>query len=282
VAGARGDFVDADDKNYYGGISGKPSQQAFEPKISLIFGPFHQTEFYASAGQGFHTNDVRDGTSTILGGSADTGFTRSPLIVKSTGADIGLRTDAIPDVHLGVSFFLVDFQSELTYDGDVGTTDAGPASHRIGFEATAQYRPQPWLELSGNFAATRSRYVDNIGGGVYIPDAPTFIGSFGVLVDNLGPWFGGLEVRALGPHPLTDDDSQNARGYTEVNLDVGYHVTDSLKVQLSIFNLFNTRGASSEYYYVSRLPGEPSAGVGDHSIHPLEPLSARLGVTATF
>ncbi len=282
VFGARGDFVQATDKNLVGGISGSPSEQVFEPKASLIFGPWDQTEFYASAGQGFHTNDVRDGTNLTLGGTPETGFTRSPLVVKSTGADLGVRSNAIPRVQAGLSLFIINFQSELTYDGDTGTTDAGPASHRIGFELTTQYRPRPWLELSANFAATHSRYTENPGGGLEIPDAPTFIGSFGALVDNLGPWFGGLEVRALGPHPLVDDGSQMARGYTEVNLDVGYRATKNLSLKLSLFNLLDSRGAASEYYYVSRLPGEPAQGVGDHQIHPLEPLSARIGVTATF
>ena len=282
VFGARGDFVDATDENFFGGRSGKPSQQAFEPKASLIFGPWMKTEFYASGGQGIHTNDVRDGTDTTLGGSTETDFTRSPLIVKSTGADVGLRTSAIPDLQLGVSLFLINFQSELTYDGDTGTTEAGPASHRIGFEITSQYRPRRWVELSANLAATRSRYAGHPDGGTYIPDAPTYIGSFGALIDHLGPWFGGLEVRSLGPHPLTDDDVQKARGYTEVNFDVGFHVTKSLTIQLNVFNLFDTHGAASEYYYVSRLPGEPTAGVADHQIHPLEPLSARLGLTAAF
>ena len=282
VLGARGDFVSATDQNFYGGVSGKPSQQAFEPKASLILGPWFKTEFYASAGQGIHTNDVRDGTNTTLGGSTETGFTRSPLIVKSTGADLGARSNAIPKVQLAASLFLIDFQSELTYDGDTGTTEAGPASHRIGFEITSQYRPRRWLELSANFAATRSRYTENPDGGLYIPDSPTYIGSFGALVDHLGPWFGGLEVRALGPHPLTDDDVQKARGYTEINLDLGYHVTENLRVQMNIFNLLNTHGAASEYYYQSRLQGEPAEGLGDHQIHPLEPLSARIGVTATF
>jgi hypothetical protein len=31
-----------------------------------------------------------------------------------------------------------------------------------------------------------------------VADAPKFIGSFGILIDNLGPFFGGLQWRKLG------------------------------------------------------------------------------------
>jgi hypothetical protein len=61
--------------------------------------------------------------------------------------------------------------------------------------------------------------------------APNFIGSFGVLIDNLGPWFGGLQWRDLGPYPV-DDGEQDPRdkGYSEFNADRGYKVSSRLKV----------------------------------------------------
>ena len=106
---------------------------------------------------------------------------------------------------------------------------------------------------------------------------------FGVLVDNLGPWYGGLQWRDLGPYPVSDGDKlPRDKGYSEVNLDVGYKVNSSLKVQVSVFNLFNTRANAAAFYYTSRLPGEPAAGVTDFQVHPLEPVSARFTVTATF
>ncbi len=86
----------------------------------------------------------------------------------------------------------------------------------------------------------------------------------------------------LGPHPLIDNNTERARGYIEVNLAAGYKINDRLTVQLNIFNLFNSHGAASEYFYTSRLAGEPLQGIGDHSIHPLEPLSARLSLTAAL
>jgi outer membrane receptor protein involved in Fe transport len=55
-----------------------------------------------------------------------------------------------------------------------------------------------------------------------------------------GPWFGGAELRWLGPYPLLADNSLRSSGYKEVNLDVGYKINDRMKIELSIFNLFNS------------------------------------------
>jgi len=33
-----------------------------------------------------------------------------------------------------------------------------------------------------------------------------------------------------------------------------------------------------QYFYASRLPGEPAAGVDDYHIHPMEPRTWRLGL----
>ncbi len=281
ILGVRADFAEATDDNIAGGISGAPAAQLVEPKASLVFGPWRDTEFYFSAGRGFHSNDVRDGTNTTLGGSAETHFARSPLLVKQDSIEAGVRTAAIRNLLASFSVFLINSDSELTYDGDTGTTSAGPATRRVGFELTTQYRPWRWVELRANFAATHGRAINNPA-GPYIADSPSYIGSFGALVDNLGPWYGGLETRVLGPHPLIDSNTERARGYIEVNLDAGYKINDRLKVQLGIFNLFNSHGAASEYYYTSRLADEPLQGVSDHSLHPLEPLSARLSLTAVL
>ena len=163
--------------------------------------------------------------------------------------------------------FQQDFDSELTYDADAGQDAASAPSRRQGVEFSAEYRPLPWIEFNTDLALLqgplprRSARPFDLDGPC-IANAPQFIGSFGVLVDNLGPWFGGLQWRKLGPYPISDGDQfPQDKGYSEFNLDVGYKVSANLKVQLSLYNLFNTHANSSAYYYTSRLPGEPPEGV---------------------
>jgi len=78
------------------------------------------------------------------------------------------------------------------------------------------------------------------------------------------------------------DNSVKSGGYKEVNLDIGYKISPSLKVQVNIFNLLNSHADAADYLYTDRLPGEPADGVEDIHSHPLEPRSARFSVTATF
>jgi outer membrane receptor protein involved in Fe transport len=215
----------------------------------------------------------------------------TPLLAKANGEEIGIRTNPLPGLHVQLAAFEIEFASELVYDQDMGMDQANAPSKRRGVEFSAQYRPFPWVELNTDLAGTKGRYrTGNPASyglnGLYIPDAPDFIGSFGVLIDELGPWYGGLQWRILGSYPLNPDNLVRGAGYSEVNVDVGYKVTARLKAQLSIYNLFNEKADAFDYDYVSRLPGEPAGGITDErddiQFHPLEPLSARLTLTQEF
>jgi outer membrane receptor protein involved in Fe transport len=287
VFGLREEYYWASDHSLISGFSGSAHQFLFQPKGSLVLGPFHQTELYLSAGRGFHSDDVRGvfGTVPLEGFTGTAGAT--PLLASTTGEEIGLRTNIVPHLSVQVALFRQDFRSELTYNADVGQDEASAPSRRQGVEVSAQYRPVPWLELNTDLSFAKARYQGDIAAfgldGPYISNAPSFIGSFGALVDNLGPWFGGLQWRRLGAYPISDGDRfPEDKGYSEVNLDVGYKVTPKLKLQVSVFNLFNTKANASAFYYAARLPGEPAEGITDYQIHPLEPISARFTVTKVF
>jgi len=201
-----------------------------------------------------------------------------------------VRTDLIPKVHIQVAAFNINLQSELVYDQDQGEDQAGPPSDRYGVELSAEYHPAPWLEINTDLSFSHARFVGVSAAtlmaaygdaGRYIPNAPPFIGSLGAIVDNLGPWFGGLQVRALGSYPLVSDDSQKDAGYTETNVDAGYKISKSLRAQLDIFNLFNVKANAGAYFYTTVIP-DCRGPTADHQVHPLEPISARLTLTANF
>jgi outer membrane receptor protein involved in Fe transport len=187
--------------------------------------------------------------------------------------------------------FQIAFSSELVYDQDMGMDQANAPSKRRGIEFSAQYRPFPWIELNTDLATAKARFVTGDPAsyglnGLHITNAPDFIGSLGVLVDALGPWYGGLQWRILGSYPLNPDNLVRGTGYSEVNLDIGYTITARSKIQLSIYNLLNQKADAFDYDYVTRLPGEPAGGIAnerdDLQFHPLEPLSARLMLMETF
>ncbi len=290
VVGLREEDFTASDHSLTTGVRSSGAQTLFQPKGSLVLGPWFQTELYFSAGRGFHSDDVRGvfGTVPIEGIPALAG--KTPLLAPATGEEVGLRTNIVPKLSAQVAVFQEDFSSELSFDEDQGQDQATAPSRRQGVEISAQYRPFPWIELNTDLAFSRARYKGSLAylatfglDGPFITEAPNFIGSFGVLVDHLGPWFGAIQWRGLGPYPITDGDQYpQDKGYSEVNLDVGYKVNPGLKVQVSVFNLFDTRANAAAFDYTSRLPGEPTAGVTGVQVHPLEPISARFAVTANF
>jgi len=87
--------------------------------------------------------------------------------------------------------------------------------------------------------------------------------SLGATVTQWGPWFGQFQLRYFGPRPLIEDNRQQSKGTTLAYLRTGYKLNASTKVSLDIFNLFSRKASDIDYYYVSRLQGEPADGVGD-------------------
>ena len=270
VVGVRQDFFTGTD---HGTNSGSGDASLFQPKGSLIVTPFDNWEFYVSAGRGFHSNDFR----SVPGGG--------DFLTASRGQEVGVRANPIEGLTTTVTLFQMEFNSELTYDPEAGQTSPGPPSKRTGLEINTTYQPFEWLEFYGSVAFTHGRYTGfnpatHIGN--YIPDAPSVIGNMGIYVRNAGPWFGALEFRYLGQHPLNDTNTIKSEGDQEWNMNIGYDFGEGLKAQLGIFNLFDSKDNAAEYYYTDRLPGEPAAGVGDLHIHPLEPRAFRLTVSKTF
>ncbi len=289
VFGFREEDYSATDHSLTEGTKGSTSQTLPQPKGSLIFGPFYKTEVYLSDGEGFHSDDAREVFHTVPYEGTTVPFTPQ-LLAKANSEEVGLRTDLIAKMQVQLTAFQEDFSSEQLYDQDQGEDQASAPSRRQGVEASVQYHPKPWLELNTDLAWSKARYRDSLAEletvygvhGRYIANAPSFIGSFGVLVDNLGPWYGGLQWRDLGPYPVNDgEDYPHDKGYSEVNADWGYKVNAHLKVQTTLYNLLNSKADAAAYYYTSRLTPD-GAEVTGLQVHPLEPISARLTLTATF
>jgi outer membrane receptor for Fe3+-dicitrate len=286
VLGLREEYYTADDHSFISGFQGATSQTLFQPKGSLIVGPFYKTELYLSAGRGFHSDDVRGvfGTVSVEGVPGTAG--RTPLLAPATGEEVGVRTNIVPKVNVQVAVFQEDFDSELAYDADAGQDSASAPSRRQGVEVSAQYHPFRWIEFNTDLAFSKARYRGDLAAfdldGPFIANAPSFIGSFGMIVQGFGPWFGGLQWRALGAYPVLDGDQfPQDKGYGEVNANLGYHLGEHLTFEVNVFNLGDSHANAASYDYSYRLTQTAPVEDGP-TFHPLEPLSARFSVTATF
>ncbi|MGY2737093.1 TonB-dependent receptor [Sphingomonas sp. UYP23] len=288
VLGLREEYYAATDTSITTGTGGRGHEWLTQPKASLILGPWAKTELYLSYGRGFHSNDVRGVFGTVPQQGAPLASGPTPLLATTNGYEVGLRSDIMPRLQFQLAAFQQDFGSELAYNADIGQDEAGAPSRRRGVEVSAQYHPVRWLELNTDLAFSQPRYrganlADFNLRGPYIADAPDFIYSAGVLVNGLGRWSGGLQWRRLGTHSLTDGPRDPTDGgYSEWNLDVHYALPGGFSVAISIFNLFQSHDDAADYYYTTRLPGEPAEGVAGYQVHPLEPRSARFSLSKTF
>ena len=285
VAGVRYDRFNFGVESSIQENSGKKTAGLTSPKLSLIFGPWDKTEYFVNYGYGYHSNDARGVNETVTpkeGLPADP----SPGLVRSKGAELGLRSEIIPGLQTSLALWQLKLDSELVFSGDAGDTQASGASKRYGIELNNHYIAATWLLLDADIAISRARFSEDQGGdpnvGRYVPGSVDRVVSLGATVTEYGPWFGHLQVRYFGPRPLIEDNSQRSKATTLAYLRVGYKINRDLKLALDVFNLFDRKASDIDYYYASRLQGEPAEGVSDVHFHPVEPRSVRLTLTANF
>lgn len=277
IMGLRGDLFGFDVSNITGSSSGNVTAGMAEPKLSIVVGPWDQTEFYLDGGFGFHSNDAR--------GVVDQAGAATPL-ARTRGAEIGVRTSAIPNLKSSLALWTLHIQSELTWEGDAGdTTPSGPTD-RFGVEFSNFYTPTPWLTLDADYDWSHARFTQFDPLGQRVPEAleATFDG--GVALHNLDGWTqnwsGGLRVRYFGPRNLTQDGSVHSKATTLVYFDLAYAFAENWSAGLDVFNLFDERVSDIDYFYTSRLTGEPAQGVADIHTHPAEPREIRVTLTRLF
>jgi outer membrane receptor protein involved in Fe transport len=238
--------------------SGTANAAIVSPKAGAVIGPWKGTELYVNGGTGFHSNNALGTTVTrdLNGNPVD----RVTPLVRAKGAEVGVRTVAIPHVQTTASLWTLRLGSELVYNGDVGATEPGPASERHG------------VELS------RARFVDGVEGQAFVPEAVGTVVSAGASVDGYRRTFASIRWRYFGPRALVIDDSVRSPATSLVNLQAGYQVARRLRVTADVFNLFNAKMSDIDYYFASRLPGEPLGGVEDIHFHPAVPRTVRVSL----
>ncbi len=138
------------------------------PKASLIFGPWANTEIYLQGGFSYHTNDVRGSTQLYEPVSPGYPYYNSPtpvpvpFLAQTKGAEVGVRTAAVPHLQSTVELWYLHSNSELLQDGDTGgTTPSMQSSNRYGFEVGNYYTPVEHWVFDADFADSRAIFTQN-------------------------------------------------------------------------------------------------------------------------
>lgn len=282
--GLRGDVyhwnVDADNPLN----SGNETSGLVSPKVSAALGPWGGTELYANWGLGFHSNS---GLGVVLQVDPVTGdpATPSPAFARSQGAEVGVRTVQIRGLQTTATLWYLDFDSELVYVGDSGSTENGPASRRVGVEITNFVYPHAWVNLDLDISFSRARFLGVPEDEAFVPGALNRVISTGVEVNppagvSAGP-FGGLRLRHFGPRPLIEDNSVESKSTSVVNGEIGYKFSNRIRLLAEGFNLFNAKVSDIDYFFESRLRDEPNP-VEDIHFHAAIPRSTRVVLQVSF
>jgi outer membrane receptor protein involved in Fe transport len=261
--------------------SGSDMAGIVSPKVSVVIGPFNGTELYVNAGMGFHSNDARGATISVDPVTGQPAARVTPL-VRARGAEIGVRTVAAPRAQLTLTLWTLGLDSELLFVGDAGTTEASRPSRRYGIEATSYYRPLSWLTLDGDLAISRSRFTDADPTGDRIPGSVETVVSAGAAIDGWKGMFGSARLRYFGPRPLVENDSVRSKATSLMNVQAGYRFSNGVRLLLDVFNVFDSKASDVDYFYTSRLRGEPVDGIDDIHLHPTLPRSARVSLQFGF
>ena len=263
--------------------SGEKTSGIVSPKVSAAFGPWRETEFYANWGMGFHSNS---GLGVVLQVDPFTGdpAPSSPSFARSQGTEFGVRTVAVRGLQTTATVWLLDFDSELIYVGDSGSTEEGPASRRVGVEITNYIYPHPWLTIDLDASFSRARFQDVPEGENFVPGALNRVISAGIGMNppaGVGGPFGSLRLRHFGPRPLIEDNSIESRQTSIVNGEIGYKFSEKVRLTLEGFNLFDAEVSDIDYFFESRLRDEPEP-VEDLHFHAAIPRSARVALRVSF
>jgi outer membrane cobalamin receptor len=271
VTGARGDvfnyqvnsIVDTTGED----VNGTVTAARPNVKANLILGPWYRTEFFANFGTGFHSNDARAVAATPS-------MTALPT---ARGYEFGVKTKLLPRVEFSATYWVLDLASELVLIGDEGATEARGSSHRQGWEFATKVKLFDWLMFTGDVTTSRATFDT----GAAVPLAPRLTARAD-LTARL-PWglSASLGMRHLGDRHADEERHQTARGYTLFDFTARYRYK-WLEAFVSIENLTDVDNREAQFFFTSRLPGEPAGGVPDIHYTPGNPRFVLGGLAVRF
>ena len=123
------------------------------PKFTMVLGPVQQDRiFRRRRHRHAQQRRARRHHHRRADRSRRTKLSASPLLVRTKGAEVGVRSKLIPGLDSSLSLFLLDQDSEIVFNGDAGDTSASRPSRRYGVEWTNNYRPIPGSTLDADLA----------------------------------------------------------------------------------------------------------------------------------
>ena len=282
--------------------SGTATKFLPSPKLSLIFGPWSNTEFYAQGGFSFHSNDGRGATQTVEPVSPDNPYPNTPVakippLVPTKGGEIGVRTAAVTHLQSTLSLWYLrsSFRTAAGWRHRRHVASAQP-SNRYGIEWANYYTPTEHWALDFDLADSSAQFTEidpddaaYTSAGGHPCKAPAasmcpkplsgdFIGHHPARLQGFSS---SLRLRYFGPRDLTSDGIYRSNATVLLNGDARLSIERKWRISAEFLNLLNRRDSDIDYAYISRVTPTTTPAF-TRVFHPVEPFQVRLALGRTF
>ena len=250
------------------------------PKASIAYAFSDNNEMYFSYGNGFHSNDAR-GVITFRDPITEEKLSPADPLVKSTGFEWGIKALINEQLNTSLAVWSLELDSELLFVGDAGNTEANRPSKRWGIEFNNLWSINEIWSLEADFAYSNAKFNDDDLENRSVPGSLKNVASGILSAEYPSGFFASFSFRYFGEVPLIEDGSIKSEGSTYANLALGW-LMDDWQVQLDILNIFDSNDHDVDYFYASRLAGEPANGYEDIHYHIFEPRQIRFYLSKEF
>lgn len=249
---------------------------AWQPRATLLLGPYRDFTFSTSVGQAARTFAPQD----ILRNAA-------PPVATATSYEAGLSYDrpfGATELHARSVFFDTELDHDLAFDETTGRSTLAPGATRAGWSGS--------VRATGRFfdvasSVTFARATEH-GTHALVPFTPPIVlrADVSLFADLPWPTIGGRKISAtmgiggsyVGRRPLPEN-STSADSFV---LDAGGSLRwRSVELGLSMTNLLDARYRIGEFNYVSDFGTQPGKTTPVRHFVAGEPLGifATLGIT---
>jgi len=105
--------------------------------------------------------------------------------------------------------------------------------------------------------------------------------SSGITLHDWHGFSAGLRLRYFGPRDLTSDGIYRSQQTLSLNGKATYEINKTWRISIEVLNLLNRHDHDIDYAYTSRV-APTAAAVFQDVYHPVEPIQARVALTARF
>ena len=260
----------ATDANLNGIGKYKANANLLSPKFSVYYHATKNTQFYLASGRGFHSNDTR---AVIVTNGKE-------ILPPAYGLDLGTIFKPTNTLLFHLAAWYMGLKQEFVYSGDGGIVEITGATKRIGLDGSIRYEPIKSLYVDVDVNYAHGRYVNEPKGQDYIPLAPIWSSTGGIMYKNKNGFNGGLRYRYLSDRPAIEDYSLTAKGYFVTDAVLNY-TKPRFEIGLKVSNVFNTKWKETQFATETRLQNETNS-VSEICFTPGTKFMALLGVSYYF